>query len=997
MDRHPSQNGGPAASSPQSPESSANPSSTSLASPDRPTSPPKIFDADQCRLFLQTVMQPALEAGLGCMEMRIFQASLGFDGFIRPYERGRMTLSGWFDSPQGLLVDAARVRGTSAYVTVNPVSNELLGLANNRIIKAKTSTADNDIARIVNLFIDVDPHRKTGLSATDAELALALGRRDAILGDFPEIDAASVVGCSGNGGFILARLIGYPNDAESRAMIARVTDAIVTRYKDAAVKLDETVKNPARVMPLPGTMKCKGDPLPHRPHRMVTCQVPGGNGSSAVSGTAAGLVPLDLEALAARLPSGKPASVLLPGMSGTADSTGMPAPGPQRGQGGPERVRGESDRDFAVRRCRAMLWSPRFADAIEGQNGHAGLFHAAVAIWDGFGLGDDIGLAIFREWNQQKARPPEDEAQVVHKWEDAKKRHPVPSLRELNAPAPGQSPASQRNGRHKGNAIVAPAAGSGADVGPEDAEKPEIYIDVDEEWITDQAVAALSSRPDLYHRGNVLVRVLHDMKPSKHVDRPENTPFIDLVPPPRLREMIASSATWLGKDYKGKWRPAHPPDFTISQAFVRGEWPGLRYLQALVETPILRPDGSVVTTPGWDAESALLLEPRVDFPEIPWDINQDDASGAASQLLEVVSQFPFSKESHKVAWLAALLTPMARFLIDGACPIFPITSNVPGSGKSLLCDIISVICCGRVMPRTVYPDNDENEMRKRITSIALSGDKLMMIDNVSGMFGGPSIDALMTATTWQDRILGHSKLTPNLPLFTVWFVTGNNIVLKGDALRRSLSCHLESHEEHPEDRTGFKNPNIVKHCLNNRGILVGHCLTILSAYLRAGSPDRLPPWGSYEAWGDIVRSAVAWATGIDPLETRKDLVASDTESNVRAALVEGWAQLDPSGRGYTAAEAMAEVQLAASTNSAGTQFPVLYAALMELGYNGNLPSPKSLGRYLNQVKDRVINGRCLTGRPSREGIVIWKVKVIEKDGGYDSSAASQDEVLPTPF
>ena len=84
-------------------------------------------------------------------------------------------------------------------------------------------------------------------------------------------------------------------------------------------------------------------------------------------------------------------------------------------------------------RARAYLLSPGFPDAIEGQKGHDRLYHAACVLVDGFGLSQTEALPILREWNQAKARPPESEKQVVHKIDDAIKKHPVPSLKILNA------------------------------------------------------------------------------------------------------------------------------------------------------------------------------------------------------------------------------------------------------------------------------------------------------------------------------------------------------------------------------------------------------------------------------------------------------------------------------------------------------------------------------------------------------------------------------------
>ena len=175
-----------------------------------------------------------------------------------------------------------------------------------------------------------------------------------------------------------------------------------------------------------------------------------------------------------------------------------------------------------------------------------------------------------------------------------------------------------------------------------------------------------------------------------------------------------------------------------------------------------------------------------------------------------------------------LLTPLARFAIPGPCPLFLIDANAPGTGKSKLTDIVAILSTGRAMPRTTYPDNDE-EMRKRISSIAIAGDRLMLLDNIASSFGGSSLDAALTGTTWRDRILGRSEMTAELPLFTIWFATGNNVALKGDAIRRVVSCRLETREERPEERRDFA----------IQGDLLGHGLAA-SPSPRLGRPDHPP-------------------------------------------------------------------------------------------------------------------------------------------------------------
>jgi hypothetical protein len=76
-------------------------------------------------------------------------------------------------------------------------------------------------------------------------------------------------------------------------------------------------------------------------------------------------------------------------------------------------------------------------------------------------------------------------------------------------------------------------------------------------------------------------------------------------------------------------------------------------------------------------------------------------------LLEVASDFPFQAAQHRAAYLAGQLTPFARFTFAGPAPLFLIEANTAGTGKSLLCDTISIVASGREMARTAYPNGQQ--------------------------------------------------------------------------------------------------------------------------------------------------------------------------------------------------------------------------------------------------------------------------------------------------
>jgi len=185
--------------------------------------------------------------------------------------RSNRTDSGYFNDPQKAAQAIASYDGKAPgiYMTLNPVKPDLLGRANNRMRPfAKDTTTDADILRRAWLPIDFDPVRSAGLSSNEAEHQAALAKAGECAAwlaselGWPE----PVFGDSGNGAHLLYR-IDLPNDEASTKLIKNDLTAVDARFSDNIVKVDTGVFNAARIWKVYGTMACKGDSIPERPHR----------------------------------------------------------------------------------------------------------------------------------------------------------------------------------------------------------------------------------------------------------------------------------------------------------------------------------------------------------------------------------------------------------------------------------------------------------------------------------------------------------------------------------------------------------------------------------------------------------------------------------------------------------------------------------------------------------------------------------------------------------
>ena len=542
--------------------------------------------------------------------------------------------------------------------------------------------------------------------------------------------------------------------------------------------------------------------------------------------------------------------------------------------------------------------------------------------------------------------------------------------------------------RHRGarDAEIAAALRRLLDVAPPPASSddlPRIEVSTREKDVADAALSAVLARErNLFQRGGALVHVVR----AEKVDRPEllrrpvGSPIIRSIAEPRMREMLAEHCRFVASRARGDGEPepAHPPRWAARALLARGDWPGVPRLEAVVECPILRADGSILQRPGYDPDSRVLYAPNADYEPVPERPAAADVHSALDLLREMVCDFPFKSTAHGAAWLASLLTPLARFAFWGPSPLGMIDANVRGAGKSLLADVCNAVCTGRPAARMSYHRNEE-ELRKAITSVALSGAQIVLIDNITGRFGDATLDRALTATTWQDRLLG-ANVQVELPLAVTWYATGNNVLLGADTTRRCLHIRLESPEESPEERVEFRHPRLLEWIARERGRILPAALTLLRAYWVAGRPRQtLPGWGSFESWSDIVRQCIVWLGLPDPAETREDLRATaDVEAEALSALVLGLEDLlaEPGLRGEaTAGEILQALDKAPSAH------PGLREALTELVPRlapGELPTSRQLGYLLRKYQDRCV-----------QGVSLRKTRTVKRVGGYWSAQRRQ--------
>jgi hypothetical protein len=208
------------------------------------------------------------------------------------------------------------------------------------------------------------------------------------------------------------------------------------------------------------------------------------------------------------------------------------------------------------------------------------------------------------------------------------------------------------------------------------------------------------------------------------------------------------------------------------------------------------------------------------------------------------------------------------------------------------------------------------------------------------------------------------------PLHVCWYGTGNNVQLHADTARRTCHARLETTEERPEVRSGFKRPDLRRYVRESRGRLLSFALTVLRAWVAAGRPRHgLPPWGSFEGWSDVVREALVFAGLPDPGETRLALQTNaDRDALAMSAVLAGLERMDAGRRGLTTAEIIDALR--SPPVSVPDWHADLRSAVEELC--GRLDG-RTLGYRFRHFQRRNFNGRMLDKVSAPHGSTRWAV------------------------
>ena len=452
-----------------------------------------------------------------------------------------------------------------------------------------------------------------------------------------------------------------------------------------------------------------------------------------------------------------------------------------------------------------------------------------------------------------------------------------------------------------------------------------------------------------FHAGGPIVRI---------INRGSAGVASELVNDQTLTSVLSATIDWERRAPGKEWVRCDPPQNVIQSLRHGQDRLHLPALWGLARQPFYRPDGNLVTSAGFDAETGIFAA----FDEADYDLREptrEAAQVSLDYLKAYLEEFEFASDSDKAAALAAMLTAAIRPSLPQA-PAFSISATRSGSGKSYLAKIVVLVAGPGDPYNTSYPASAE-EATKVVQAMLLERPAVILFDDMQTdwrSFG--ALNKALTSPTTTERVLGSSR-TATARTNVLILGTGNNIEPERDMRRRVVTIRLAPRHDNPALRTFQADPvgQITKH----RARVVAAALTIIGAFRAAGSPlTEVNPIGTFETWSALCRQPLLWLGEPDPATSLIDQVTHDSDQELLGEFLATWVRFFGSSP-----VSVRKILATAAEN------PDLFDALVELPVmDGKYVNRGRLGWFLRKNSGRRAGGYLIESAESSERRA-WRV------------------------
>ncbi len=462
--------------------------------------------------------------------------------------------------------------------------------------------------------------------------------------------------------------------------------------------------------------------------------------------------------------------------------------------------------------------------------------------------------------------------------------------------------------------------------------------------------------PGIYRMRSRLVRVV----------KKDATLSVEVLTGAQLMREVQWRAQFVDASGEPVWQLSpHLGTYIITQQL--GSFPELEHTAAY---PLFTALETWLKGSGYSETSRVFVHAPGKWLPVPQTPSKEQVEEAVRYLSEeLLGDFPFTGPADRAHALALPIALIARLMIPGQVPLFVVTAPAPGSGKTLLLSALTSLVTGEE-PWLMTVPSSEQEFRKQITALLLKGRSVIAIDNVNHTLNSSALASLITTGRVQDRQLGASK-TLELEHNAVLVANGNAVRTSDEIARRSVPIVLDPNMERPQERTGFRHPNLLQWVKEHRPELVRAVAILVRHWLALGKPTptkvRVKALGSFEGFYDVV-GGILEAAGVPGFLENLDVLQAEGNEEGRE-----WREFVGSWHAHFPDEDVDTARL--------WEMAVRHDLLAHLFEGHRLHGQKTkLGKALDRWKGRVVSGYKIedAGRNRTTKGRLWRLKPVEK-------------------
>jgi putative DNA primase/helicase len=415
------------------------------------------------------------------------------------------------------------------------------------------------------------------------------------------------------------------------------------------------------------------------------------------------------------------------------------------------------------------------------------------------------------------------------------------------------------------------------------------------------------------------------------------------------------------------WVTVDPPDKVAQGLLHKGQWK-LPKVVGVTTVPTMRPNGTILDTPGYDEATQLWYEPDpyLHVPRI--GETKEEAQAALEKLDALLGGYPFVSPLDRSVALAMLIAPVVRGAFDVG-PGCHTRAHEVAQGKSHLANLIAAILTGKPCPVAPYVE-EEREVEKTLDALILAGVPIVSVDNCTHDIGGARLCQMVEQQVVFVRILGKSEVPPCEWRGTL-LTNGNNVDVVGDYTRRSLQIHVDAGVESDQVHLRKFKFDPIQLVLKDRGAYVADALTVARAFRATGAQVECDPIASYGRWSRVVREPLIWLGRDDVVKSINLTRQEDPARAETRSLYDQWQKCFGFKTPHTAAELVEKMtEFIEGRDGEGRYFRnPAYPELLELlstkvDKRGSI-SALIVGHWLRTVEGQVHGGRKLTRAATR--------------------------------